>query len=63
MNIGNKLKNIRKDKELSIEEVSDILKINKNIIRRWEKGYSIPSIKEMIDICKLYNISIEELFI
>ncbi len=63
MNIGNKLLNIRRRKQLSIEDVESNIKVKRNIIRRWEKGRDIPSIDKLILISKLYNISLEELLI
>ncbi len=52
----------RKDKDLSQSDLSDLLGVSTRTIRHWEKGESIPSMQDVANLCKLFNISLEELY-
>lgn len=59
--IGNKLKELRNEKNLSMRQVGEELGINYTYISKIEKGY-IPSMKLLKDICNIYDIEIKDLF-
>ncbi len=63
MTLGNKLLSIRKAKQIDIDEIEDALKVRKQTIRKWEKDYVIPNVDKIVSLCKLYNVSIEELLL
>jgi len=52
----------RKDKDLSQSDLADFLGVSTRTIRHWEKGESIPSMQDVANLCKLFNISLEELY-
>lgn len=62
MNIGDKLLELRKRKGLSQEEVSNILNVSRQTVSKWETNQSTPDFDKIIPICKLYEISANELF-
>lgn len=62
MNLGEKLIKLRKEKGLSQEEVSEILDVTRQTVSKWETNMSSPDFDKIVPICKLYNISTEELF-
>lgn len=62
MNIGDKLLKLRKRKGLSQEEVSNILNVSRQTVSKWETNQSTPDFDKIIPICKLYEISANELF-
>ncbi len=61
MNLGEKLINLRKEKNLSQEEVADILNVSRQTISKWETNQSTPDFDKLGPITKLYNISADEL--
>jgi transcriptional regulator with XRE-family HTH domain len=61
MNIANTLKNIRIDKNLSVLELSEKIKISHQNIYRWESGQVLPSINQLLILADFYKISIDEL--
>lgn len=45
------------------EEVAKHLKIGKQTVGNWEKGRTEPSVSQMMELCTLYKISIDYLFL
>ena len=64
-NIENKLKEIRKSKNLTQTEVACKLQLsptNQDRISKWEHGEAKPSLDNLFKLCKVYNVSPQELY-
>lgn len=61
MSIGQKLFDLRKSKQLSQEEVANILNVTRQTVSKWETDASLPEFDKIIPICELYGISADEL--
>lgn len=61
MSIGEKLLELRKEKHLSQEEVANILNVSRQTISKWETDQSTPDFDKIIPICKLYEVTADEL--
>lgn len=61
MNIGEKLLELRKSKQLSQEEVANKLNVTRQTVSKWETGQSMPDFDKILPICELYEISADEL--
>lgn len=61
MSLGQRLLNLRKSKGLSQEELAEKLDVTRQTISKWETDQSLPDFDKIIPICKLYNISADEL--
>ena len=59
--IGNKLKQLRKNKGMSQEQAADYLHISQSAYARMENGESHSWANHIKDICKVFEISPEEL--
>ena len=59
--IGHKLQALRKEHNLSQEELSDKLAVSRQAISKWERGEAYPDTENLIAISKLFNVSIDEL--
>ena len=60
-NIGKNISKLRKEKNLTQEELGNILGVSSKTISKWECSNSIPDITIMKKISKEFNISIDEL--
>lgn len=60
--VGNKLKVLRKNKNMSQEEVADYLHISQSAYARMESGDSHSWANHILRICQIFEISPEELF-
>lgn len=59
--VGQRIKNIRLEKGLNLEEFARLLNTDNSNSVRWEKGKTTPTINKIKTISKIGNISINEL--
>lgn len=59
--IGNFLAELRKDKNLTQEELGEKLGVTNKTVSRWENGNYLPPVEILQMLSKLYNVSINEL--
>ena len=59
--MGKFLKELRKENGLTQEELAEKLYVNSRSISRWENAKTMPDFDVLIELAKLYDISIEEL--
>lgn len=61
MNLGEKLFELRKSKNLSQEEVAEKLNVTRQTVSKWETNQSTPDFDKIIPLCDLFEISTDEL--
>ena len=54
---GKRINLVRKDRNLTAEQLSELCNINATYLRQIEGGVKIPSLPVFIDICKFLKIS------
>ena len=59
--IGNLLKELRKEHNLSQEQLADRFNISSRSVSRWENGNTMPDISMMIELADFYDIDIRDL--
>lgn len=60
--VAYRIKNARKLHGLSMQEVADELDVSKQMISKYENGFSIPSSSKLIKLSKLFNLKIDYFF-
>lgn len=58
INIGEKIKNLRIQNKLTQIELADKLFLSDKTISSWESSRTMPDINMLIELCKVFNISI-----
>ncbi len=58
---GRLLKELRSEKGLTQEQLSEMLGVSNRSISRWENGVNMPDFDLVIELANYYQISIEEL--
>ena len=61
MKLSENLKKIRKENNLSQEQLAEQLGVSRQAVSKWESGQSYPEMDKVLNICKLYNYNIDEL--
>ena len=61
MKIGDKLKKVRMDKNMTQEEVAEKIFVSRQSISNWENNKTYPDIGNVIALSDLYQISLDEL--
>ena len=59
--IGSFLKELRKEKDLTQEELAELLNVSGRTISRWETGSNMPDIGMLVEIADFYDVSIPEI--
>lgn len=60
-NIGDKIRQVRKDKGLFQDDLADALNIKRQTISSWEKGRTEPNYGEIRMLAAALNCTVEEL--
>ena len=61
MEFSKKLYELRKEKSFSQEELADKLNVARQTISKWENGITTPDTNNLIELSKIFEISIDEL--
>lgn len=59
--VGQRIREIRLRQGLTLKEFGEVFGVTKSNGQRWEKGLSLPNKARMVKMCKLANITINEL--
>ena len=60
-NLSEKLKNLRKEKNISQEKLANYLNISFQAVSKWENGITYPDIVLLPDIARFFGITIDDL--
>ena len=61
MSFGENLKNVRKQRGVTQEELAEILGVSRQAISKWESDSGYPETEKLLVISKTLNISIDYL--
>ena len=61
MRFGDNLKNLRKSKKLSQEDLSEKVGVSRQSISKWETGDAYPEMNNILMLCKIFNCKINDL--
>ena len=55
------LRRIRKENNLSQEQLAEKLGVSRQAVSKWESGQSYPEMDKVLQICKTFNFNMDEL--
>ena len=61
-NFSDNLKKIRKDNNLSQEQLADQLGVSRQSVSKWESSQAYPEMDKVLQICEMFNLNVDELF-
>ena len=61
MEFNEKLQQLRKQKNLTQEQLAEQLFVSRTAISKWESGKGYPNIESLKNISKFFSVSIDEL--
>jgi transcriptional regulator with XRE-family HTH domain len=59
--VGETILSCRKKLDLTQIELGELLKVSHQAVSKWERGESLPDIEIMIQLSKLFNITVDQL--
>ena len=61
MSFAENLKQVRKEKNLSQEELAEILDVSRQAVSKWESGIGYPEVEKLLLLANRLNISLDSL--
>ncbi len=61
MSFAENLKQLRKEKQLSQEELAEILDVSRQAVSKWEQGIGYPEVEKLLLLSSKLNISLDHL--
>ena len=61
MTLGERLTELRKKANLSQEDIAEKIGVSRQTVSKWELDQSLPDFDKILPLCKLYNITSDEL--
>lgn len=59
--VGSKITKYRKEQNLTQDDIAEKLFVSRQLVSKWENGTGVPSIDVLLELCKLFEITFEEL--
>ena len=61
MSFAENLKQLRKEKQLSQEDLAEILDVSRQAVSKWEQGIGYPEVEKLLLLSSKLNISLDNL--
>lgn len=61
MTLGEKIKKLRKDTNITQEELAEKIGVSRQAVTKWESNNGMPDIENLKSLATLFNISVDEL--
>ena len=61
MKFSEKLTKLRKENNLSQEALADKLDVSRQSVSKWESGQTYPEMDKLLTLCKLFNVTLDDL--
>ena len=62
MDVGEKIRELRKQHNMTTKELADLCNISQPVISKLENGHRIPDVPTLKKICEVFNITLAEFF-
>ena len=59
--IGNFLRELRKEKNLTQEQLAEVFNVSARTVSRWETGSNMPDISILVEIADYYDLDVREI--
>lgn len=59
--VGGQIHKLRSQNGYSQDKLAEILFVTRQAVSRWELGQTLPSVDNLAELCKLFNVTFEEL--
>lgn len=61
MKFGDNLRNLRKSKKLSQEDLAEKMNVSRQSVSKWETGDAYPEMNNLLELCKIFHCHINDL--
>ena len=61
VDLGKNLRQIRKERRLTQQQLADLLDVQQRVISRWETGVAKPHLNHIVQLAKVLEVSLDRL--
>lgn len=61
MKFNEKLQKLRKENQMSQEQLADMLDVSRQAVSKWESGTTYPEMDKLLTMCKIFKCSLDDL--
>ena len=61
MTIGERLQQLRKEKQMSQEELGNLLLVSRQTVSLWENNQTVPTVDNLIRLKEIFGVSIDSI--
>ena len=61
MSFGENLQCLRKQRDITQEQLAEQLEVSRQSVSKWESGASYPEMEKLLQICSLFNCNMDTL--
>lgn len=61
MSFGENLQYLRKQKEITQEQLAEVLEVSRQSVSKWESGQSYPEMEKLLQICGMFHCNMDTL--
>ena len=61
MKFNEKLQKLRKENQMSQEQLADLLEVSRQAVSKWESGTTYPEMDKLLMLCKIFKCTLDEL--
>ena len=61
MSFGENLKTLRKENQISQEELAEMLGVSRQAVSKWERGDGYPEVDKLLILSRKLNVSLDRL--
>ena len=61
MKFGDNLRQTRKSKKMSQEQLAEKMNVTRQSVSKWENGESYPEMNNILELCKIFNCKLNDL--
>lgn len=62
MNIGIKIKEFRRQRDLTQEQLAEYLNVSVSAVSQWESGKTVPDVSTLLALANFFDVTLDELF-
>ena len=60
MELSDKILELRKNAGYSQEKLAELLHVSRQAVSKWESGAALPTLENLIELSKLFQVPLEE---
>jgi len=60
---GNRIRQLRKERNLSVNDVCEALNVSAQALGKWQQGKCLPSIDNLLALSRLFQTQIDDIIV